>query len=127
MSGENEDACRVLDGISQCVPDSFFASLGRAFSCAVQRRHDQAMAAITPEVIENARHDLQYSWTLAQTYAMLGELDEAYAWVGSAVTQGFWNYPLLAERDPMLEPLRDDPRFAALMNSTKEKWLNFRA
>jgi eukaryotic-like serine/threonine-protein kinase len=127
MSGENEDACRVLDGISQYVPDSFFASLGRAFSCAVQRRHDQAMAAITPEVIENARHDLQYAWTLAQTYAMLGEFDEAYAWVGSAVTQGFWNYPLLAERDPMLEPLRDDPRFAALMNSTKEKWLNFRA
>jgi hypothetical protein len=85
------------------------------------------MAAITPEVIENARHDLQYSWTLAQTYAMLGELDEAYAWVGSAVTQGFWNYPLLAERDPLLEPLRADPRFAALMNTTKEKWLNFRA
>jgi non-specific serine/threonine protein kinase len=127
MSGEQEEACRVLEGISDYVPDSFFASLGRAFSRAVQRRRDEAEAAITPEVIDNARHDLQYSWTLAQTYAMLGQLDEAHAWVCSAVSQGFWNYPLLAERDQMLEPLRDDPRFAALMRSTKEKWLNFRA
>lgn len=127
MSGENEEACQVLDGISQHSPESFFSSLGRAFSCAVQRRHDKALAAITPEVIENARHDLQYSWTLAQTHAMLGQIDEAYGWACGAVTQGFWNYPLLAERDPLLKPLRADPRFTALMNTTKEKWLNFRA
>jgi serine/threonine-protein kinase len=127
MSGQNVGACEVLEGIERHVPDSFFASLGRAFSQAVQHRPVDAESAITPDVIENARHDLQYSWTLSQIYAMLGKLDEAYGWACSAVTQGFWNYPLLAERDPMLELLRGDSRFKALMNRTKEKWLNFRA
>jgi serine/threonine protein kinase/tetratricopeptide (TPR) repeat protein len=127
MAGETEEACRVLEDISTHVPESFFAGLGRAFSCAVQHRHDDAVAAITQDVVDNARHDLQYSWTLAQIYAMLGRPDEAHTWTCSAVTQGFWNYPLLAERDPLLAPLRGDPRFVALMQSTKEKWLNFRA
>jgi hypothetical protein len=58
---------------------------------------------------------------------MLGQIDEAYSWACGAVTQGFWNYPLLAERDPLLKPVRADPRFTALMDTTKEKWLNFRA
>jgi tetratricopeptide (TPR) repeat protein len=127
MSGEAEESCRVLDDISTHLPESFFAGLGRAFSCAVRHRRDEAEAAITQDVVDNARHDLQYSWTLAQIYAMLDRPDEAYTWTFSAVTQGFWNYPLLAERDPLLVPLRSDPRFAALMQSTKEKWLNFRA
>jgi tetratricopeptide (TPR) repeat protein len=127
MAGETGEGCRVLDGIWEHVPDSFFASLGQVFSLAVQGRHREAQVAITPVVIDTARHDLQYSWTLAQCYAMAGRVDEANAWVNNAVRQGFWNYPLLAERDPMLAPLREDQRFLTLMRTTKEKWLNFRA
>jgi hypothetical protein len=77
-------------------------------------------------VIENARHDLQYSWTMAQCCAMIGATEEATGWVENAVRQGFWNYPLLAERDPLLTTLRADSRFLKLMSSTKSKWLHFR-
>ena len=126
MAGERERACAVLEGIGEYAPGSFFAELGRAFSLATQDRRDDARHAITPDVMEHARNDLQYSWTLAQCYAMIGDLGEATQWVQNAVRHGFWNYPLLCERDLLLRPLRDYPGFAPLMASTKSKWLGFR-
>lgn len=127
MAGQREQGCAVLDRIREYVPDSFFAGLGQAFGHAVQGRREDALAAIGPHVIEQARHDLQYSWTLAQCYAMIGDLDDAYEWVDNAVRQGFWNYPLLAERDPLLAPARNEAKYQELMKSTKRKWLDFRA
>ena len=126
MAGERERGCTVLRGIEGYAPGSFFAELGGAFSLAVQGRGAEARQAITLDLIDHARHDLQYSWTLAQCYAMIGELGDATQWVQNAVRHGFWNYPLLCERDPLLRPLRDYPGFAPLMASTKAKWLGFR-
>jgi tetratricopeptide (TPR) repeat protein len=126
MAGEGERGCTVLRGIEGYAPGSFFAELGGAFSLAVQGRGAEARQAITLDLIDHARHDLQYSWTLAQCYAMIGELGDATQWVQNAVRHGFWNYPLLCERDPLLRPLRDYPGFAPLMASTKAKWLGFR-
>ena len=126
MAGDKARAGAVLDAIGAAAPDSFFAGLGRAFAHAVRDDREQARAAMTPDVIENAQHDLQYSWTMAQCCAMIGECQEAIGWVENAVRQGFWNYPLLAERDPLLTTLRADSRFLKLMSSTKSKWLHFR-
>ena len=127
MAGENERACNVLDEISTYVPGSYFALLARTFCRAVRSAPELAREALTPEVIEQSRHDLQYSWTLAQCFAMMGDHRQATEWVDNAVRQGFWNYPLLAERDPLLESLRADPRFLSLMKVTKSKWLHLRA
>jgi eukaryotic-like serine/threonine-protein kinase len=127
MAGEREQGCQELDRIREYVPDSFFAGLGQAFSQAAQSHREEALAAIGPDVVGQARHDLQYSWTLAQCYAMIGQFDDARDWVANAVRQGFWNYPLLAERDALLEPMRDNPAYQDLMATTKRKWLDFRA
>ena len=126
MAGERERACSVLEEIANYVPDSFFAGLGRAFASAVRDDRERAYLALTPDVLEQSRHDLQYSWTLAQCYAMLGNAKEATDWIDNAIRQGFWNYPLLAERDPLLASVREEERFGGLMASTKTKWLNLR-
>ena len=126
MAGERDRACEVLEEISVYVPDSFFAGLGRAFARAMQCKPQGAHESLTPNVLEQSRHDLQYSWTLAQCYAMLGETREATEWVENAVRRGFWNYPLLAERDPLLQSVRDEQRYMTLMISTKAKWLDLR-
>jgi len=58
---------------------------------------------------------------------MMGDYAQATDWVENAVRQGFWNFPLLAERDPLLKSLHTDPRFLSLMKVTKSKWLHLRA
>jgi len=127
MARENARACEVLEEVSTYVPGSYFAGLARTFCRAVQAAPELAREALTPEVIEQSRHDLQYSWTLAQCYAMMGDYAQATDWVENAVRQGFWNFPLLAERDPLLKSLHTDPRFLSLMKVTKSKWLHLRA
>lgn len=127
MSGRTEEGCTVLDGMALHVPDGFLTNLGRVYSRALRARGEEALEAITADVTENAGHDLQYSWTLAQCYAMIGRPAEATEWLANAVRQGFWNYPLMAERDPMLEPLRGEREFEALMRDAKQRWLSFEA
>jgi hypothetical protein len=127
MAADTKRACEILSEVGTFVPDSFFAGLAQAFSSAVRGEPELARKALTADVLEPARHDLQYSWTVAQCYAMIGDHVQANEWLENAVGRGFWNYPLLAERDPLLQPLRADPRFMSLMSSTKSKWLNFRA
>ncbi|HVF40521.1 MAG TPA: protein kinase, partial [Gemmatimonadaceae bacterium] len=119
MAGQTERAQLILEEVDTYVPDSFFARLARTFSQATRGDASLARASLTPDVLEQSRHDLQYSWTLAQCYTMMGQYDDATQWAENAVRQGFWNYPLLAERDPLLSGLRAHPRFLALMSTTK--------
>ena len=61
----------------------------------------------------DADHDIAY-W-LATTYAMLGERDDAFRWLGRAIDLGNENRTWF-ESDPNWEPLREDSRFAELMS-----------
>lgn len=127
MAGRSEAAAAVLEEIAGHVPEGFLTSLGRVYSRALRGRKDEALEAITTDVTENAAQDLQYSWTLAQCYALLDEPAEATRWLENAVRQGFWNYPLLAERDPLLAPLRGRKDFEGVMSEAKKRWMNFEA
>lgn len=75
------------------------------------------------QVTERARqmayadHDMAY-WT-ASAYALLGERDLAFEWLERAVKLGNENIGWF-ERDNNLDSLRDDPRFAALMQKIEE-------
>ena len=88
---------------------------------------DAAFAAATEEIRAGCAQDAQTSWYMAQCYALIGEADEAIDWITTAVSRGFWNYPLFAERDALLASLRSHERYQALMVDLKEKWLNLEA
>jgi hypothetical protein len=47
-------------------------------------------------------------------------------WLSRAVTTGFSCYPWF-ERDPLLDPIRDDARFIAFMRELRRSWENARA
>jgi serine/threonine-protein kinase len=54
------------------------------------------------------------SYSLAIYYAELGEKDKAFAELNNSYDKREWNLVLL-KVDPLLDPLRDDPRFQDLM------------
>jgi hypothetical protein len=54
------------------------------------------------------------AWLIAGDYAALGDLDECYRWLEKAAKSHFIP-PWLFRRDPMFEPVRNDPRFQVLL------------
>ncbi len=69
---------------------------------------------------DNARQDKELSWWLAGACAQVGAKDEALAWLENSVRLGFINDHFLARIDPLLVPLRGDPRFVALIDRARE-------
>lgn len=125
MAGRRDEAGTVLKKIERDAPGSFYDGLSRVLQAAMQGDRATALAALVPQVEAAARGDMQYSWSVAQAFAMLGESDRAVDWLESAVSRGFANYPLIAERDPLLEAVRGDLRFQQLARVAKEKWQAF--
>lgn len=93
-----------MDGIRPLYAE-FLAGAGKK---------EEALAQLTPEAlaISKADHDMAY-WT-ASTYALTGDKDLAFKWLNKAVRLGNQNKPYF-EKDTNLDSLRDDPRWAELM------------
>ncbi len=125
MSGQTDRAIAVLESIEQVAPGSFFGGLGALYVAGTKGETAETMALLTDELQDGAGGDPQWSWTVAQALAASGNGDAAVEWVGKAIAMGFLNYPLLAERDPMLQSLRGLLPFKRLMHALKPQWISF--
>ncbi|HVF29085.1 MAG TPA: hypothetical protein VM943_12640, partial [Pyrinomonadaceae bacterium] len=54
---------------------------------------------------------------LAETYARLGEKDQAFAWLEKSYARGSWFITTL-NADPVWDGLRSDPRYADIVRRT---------
>jgi len=58
----------------------------------------------------------------ADAFALIGRHDDAVHWVRAAVDHGFINHPFLAEHDPFLTEVRDEPGFLQLLEEVRPRW-----
>jgi eukaryotic-like serine/threonine-protein kinase len=82
---------------------------------SVQGKHDEARAQLTDGVLRNAEVDPDIAYSVASVYALEEARDEAFEWLGRSIALGNENRPCF-ESDPNWTSLREDPRFAELMN-----------
>jgi TolB-like protein/DNA-binding winged helix-turn-helix (wHTH) protein len=61
------------------------------------------------------------AYGLGTAYAQLRDPTTALRWLSQAATTGFSCYPWY-ERDPLLDPIRNDSRFAAFMRELRRSW-----
>jgi len=78
-------------------------------------RLDEAREQLTDDVLTVSRADHDSAYWVTSTYALLGEKELAFKWLGRAIKLGNENKPHF-EKDKSLDSLRDDPRFDELMN-----------
>ncbi|HSB62150.1 MAG TPA: tetratricopeptide repeat protein, partial [Vicinamibacteria bacterium] len=88
--------------------------------------HERARALVTDRVKEVATADHDIAFWLASLYGMEGMKDEAIEWVRLAIWLGNENYPLFAQ-SRKLDSLRDDPRFAEMMDDLRRRYESRRA
>ena len=122
MSAKLDDAFAVFDALLYDMPESPFANVGAFYRFALQGDREQAKQAVSEETKTALGSDLQYSWMLAQCYALIEDNESAMRWLNNAVDRGFVNYPLLSEKDPLLVNLLDEPEFTELMMKVETRW-----
>ena len=71
---------------------------------------DNAMSSLSVQGIDN----FVFMFENAKYLALAGDYDEAIAQLEHAIDRGLQGYDLFATYTPMLEPLKNDPRFVAL-------------
>jgi len=120
-TGRRREAIVVADLIEKNPALSVFDRLALVWRYAAAGERESALKWMTPESLRTGRLSFQKSWWLACAYVMLGDTDSALDWLENAIGLGFLSHRYLGEIDPVLAPLRGDPRFQALMARAREK------
>jgi serine/threonine protein kinase/tetratricopeptide (TPR) repeat protein len=119
-NGRIDEAAGLFERLESNPATGAFARLGAMFRRALAGDREGTLAAVTPDLVEAAKVDWQYSWELASAYALVNAKDEAIEWLRIAIQRGFVNHRFLSN-DPLLENLRGDERFIALMAEARER------
>lgn len=119
--GRHQEALALAERAERDDRLTIFHRLASLWRYAFVGDREKALSWIPQEALETCRRDFAYSWWVACAYMMLGDADRALDWLENAVEHGFLNHRYLGEIDPILAPLRGDPRFQALIARAREQ------
>ena len=77
--------------------------------------NETAARRILQELIEARSHRVVSAWGIAALHASLRDVDEAFRWLDVAVDESATGLILLRVH-PRLDPIRQDPRYPALLH-----------
>lgn len=105
--------------------EGFFGILGRGFAHGIAGLSGDPVRDLDEPTRQWASTDWQYSWHLAQLFALNKMPDQSMIWLEHAVKRGFVNHPMLAHSDRFLDSLRERPEFSTLLDRAKSEWLQY--
>jgi len=117
-----EDARRSLDGVLERDSVQFTTEWALLLKTAMDGGGEECREILSEESRLFLWNDPEAVWPLTSAYALAGEKDEALDWLEHCVERGWINYPLFAQRDPLLESIRGEERFTELMDRVKRDW-----
>jgi serine/threonine-protein kinase len=112
--GKYDDAVQLISSVLEEHPDMDGIRPLYAMYLAGSGRSEEAKEQLTADALAISRSDHDMAYWVGQTYALLGDKDLAFKWLGKAVKLGNQNKPHF-ENDTNLTGLRDDPRWAELI------------
>lgn len=116
---EAADAARELNAR---FPGTAFASLATCLVSARRGDREAAGGAISPALLAAARHTEMFSRFLTECYALVGDTEEALAWLENTIRLGNVNHPYLSRISPFLVSVRGEPRFGSIMEDVERRW-----
>jgi len=120
--GRRGEAVPLFDEVASRRPGTPYAQLCAFLSAAVRGDREGASACVTP-LLEQAAHWVEYlGLMLAGGYASIGRRDDAVRWLRESIDQGYLNYPVLAKQDVLMESLRGDAEYEALIRGVERRW-----
>jgi tetratricopeptide (TPR) repeat protein len=114
--GTVDKAIAEIDELARLAPGWVYTHQALFLKHGLQGNRAAALAYATPELALEAKYDLHFALHVAHCYALIGENSTALDFLEHSVRSGMVNHPFLSRQDPLLENLRGEPRFHALMD-----------
>jgi tetratricopeptide (TPR) repeat protein len=105
-----------------------YTQIGKALSDSIVHRNVdglEILQVVEKKIGERGVGDPEGTYKVAQAYSILGDKVAALRVLRSSVRGGFFPYPYLV-RDPSLNPLRQEPEFAEILNLSNRRYQAFR-
>jgi TolB-like protein len=90
-------------------------------SLLAKRQAGPEARALINAIQQGGYTDHHIAYSLGATYAQLGEFPEAIRWLADAARTGLPCYPWYL-RDPLLDPLRNEPAFQQILARLESSW-----
>ncbi len=119
--GRVEEARGLIEEVLRQHPSLDGVQTVLAWCLSARGEHEGARALITERVRTAAAADPDVAFWLASFYAIEDMPGDALEWLRTAVRLGNENYPLFSTSSK-LRGLRDDPRFAELLDELRRGW-----
>ena len=124
LNDEREKAVAVARAFPPQLRDSVPARIAAFLASALSGSVDTSSIS-TPAVEAVATSTDVFPRLLAHGYAWAGMPGPAIDWLEVAVDRGFINHPFLAHHDPAFRSMRNDARFAAILERARDRWERF--
>jgi serine/threonine-protein kinase len=124
-----DQAARDFDGAFERNSSLLPVKVGKALSYSIRRDNARGLKLLqqTEEKIEERGvSDAEGIYKVAQAYAVLGDKVSALHMLRHSIGGGFFCYPYFVH-DPLLQSLRGEPEFQALMEQALQRHEKFKA
>jgi len=120
-----DDAISIIDRMVKASPKGFLAKSMQMLKLALLNNRDAVLREMTLDSQKNIKKEgSNWAYWVAVPLALIGAKKKALDWLEYGLNW-FFNYPLLAEKDPFLANIRGEPRFQKLMERVKYEWEHF--
>jgi DNA-binding winged helix-turn-helix (wHTH) protein/TolB-like protein len=118
-TGNIERARPMLDALAKSASTTTATRARAALAGVLAALGDRDAALVAVDgVLASDYRDHHVAYSLGAAYAQLGNVDDAVRWLRTAADTGF-PCAMWFERDPLLEPLRQQPTFAMVMERVR--------
>ena len=118
-----DEAVKILDLLEKEPQKTVFSRLGVFFKYALLGDKKKALDSVSDDLLKTAEWDEHNAWYLAESYALIDDINQALFWLEKAIDRGLRHHRLLCEYDRFLNNLHSDEGFKVLMKRLKKGWI----
>jgi serine/threonine protein kinase len=126
-AGRYQEAIEIINKNIHFDWQDTFTKLSLLVKYCVKKDIKKIEELVSGEFENTLRRDTQSTYFASALFAYAGMTNKALEFLEQAIENGFINYPLIAEKDPLLENVRGTEQFKKLIKRVKHEWENFDA
>ncbi|MBR9998479.1 MAG: hypothetical protein KFF73_05875 [Cyclobacteriaceae bacterium] len=108
-----------LDLARHSPTDDFSTIFVKMLQFALKNNERGIKNLLSSSIIAKCKQDCEFSWLVADCYALVDNKNEALNWLEQSVDRGFLNYQFFYNFDPFMENLKKEKRFEEIMDKAK--------